>query len=492
LSVGVYIVREKKVGRITAATYFSAETDPMADAYLNATVKYLSLYQDLFGPYPFQKFAVVENFFPTGFGFPSYTLIGGTVLRLPFIIRTSLGHEIAHCWWGNGVLVDYETGNWSEGLTTYLADYLYKEMASNDEARGYRLQILRNYSTLIKPDEEFALKAFQSRYNPVTKTIGYDKCAMVFHMLRKKLGEEAFWGTLRDLYRDRLFKVTSWFDIQKAFEARGQQPLNVFFDQWVFQRGIPQFYLDAVRSKRTDGNWIIEGRIVQKAPEFMFDLELVLETHGHTLSKTIRISDKETPFQVVSQSPPIRLVADPENHIMRRLFQVEIPPAINSIKGSSSVLVVLSANLEPKVKSAARTLILSLGIKNYSIVEENEIIRDQLLGKDLLVIGFPHKDMLLRNLPDQIIINPKSFVLDNTSYQKLSDSFFGVFAHPFSVNRVTALFFPLSSQQVDRVSRKITHYGKYSYLAFQNGQNRTKGFWSIGQSPLEHTWNADL
>jgi hypothetical protein len=39
------------------------------------------------------------------------------------------------------------------------------------------------------------------------------------------------------------------------------------------------------------------------------------------------------------------------------------------------------------------------------------------------------------------------------------------------------------------VARKITHYGKYSYLAFENGKNRAKGFWPIEQSPLEYRWN---
>ena len=62
------------------------------------------------GPYPFPKFAIVENFFPTGYGFLSYTLLGGSVLKLPFIPETSLRHEIAHSWWGNGVLVDYAAG----------------------------------------------------------------------------------------------------------------------------------------------------------------------------------------------------------------------------------------------------------------------------------------------------------------------------------------------------------------------------------------------
>ena len=488
LSVGAYIVREKKVGAITAATYFFPETDHLANAYLEATANYLALYQDLFGPYPFKKFAVVENFFPTGFGFPSYTLIGGTVLRLPFIIYTSLGHEIAHCWWGNGVRVDYQEGNWSEALTTYVADYLYKERKSEEDAREYRRQILRNYSTLIKPDTDFALNQFQSRSDPVTKTVGYDKGALVFHMLRKHLGEEAFWGSLRDLYRDRLFKATSWTHIQKAFEVRGQRSLKDFFDQWVRHKGAPQFYLEAVQSVRAGASWKIEGRIVQEDPTFSFDLKLTLENRDRAIFNTIRISGKETPFQIISKSNPLRLVADPESDILRRLFPSEIPPAINALKSSASVLALFSDSLEPGVKQASRTLIRSLGLKNYTFAEENKIKREQLLGKDILMIGYPHRKEIFRNLPDQIAINQKSFNLNKVDYNRSSDVFFGVFPHPFAENRVVALFLPLSSLQAEKVARKITHYGKYSYLAFHNGKNQDKGFWSLGQSPLEFRW----
>lgn len=488
LSVGPYIVREKKVGNITAATYFFEETDYLAKDYLKATAEYLAFYENLFGPYPFKKFAVVENFFPTGFGFPSYTLIGGSVLRLPFIIRTSLGHEIAHCWWGNGVRVDYDMGNWSEALTTYVADYLYKEKRSAAEARQYRLQILRNYSTLVKPEKDFALKYFQSRYDPVTKAVGYDKGAMVFHMLRRQVGEDAFWGGLKDLFRARLFKATSWIDIQKAFEARAQRSLNDFFNQWVFHKGAPRLHLEAVQSIQAGNHWEIKGRIVQENPAFDFDLNLKLESRRQTISKTIRISAEETPFQIVSTSRPRKLIADPDSHLMRRLFPVEIPPAINALKSAPSVLAVLAADLEPQVKSAARTLILALGLKNCTLAEENEINSKQLLGKDLLMIGYPQNKALFRNLPAQIAINPNSFNLNNRLYDQSSDAFFGVFAHPYSENRIAALFLPLSSQQADSVARKVTHYGKYSYLAFHNGKNCEKGFWPIQQSPLEHRW----
>jgi hypothetical protein len=257
----------------------------------------------------------------------------------------------------------------------------------------------------------------------------------------------------------------------------------------VFGKGAPQFYLDRVQARRTGNTWQIEGRIVQESPLFSFDLDLLLESQGQTDSKTIRISDKQTPFQIISEYMPLKLVADPDSQIMRRLFPIEIPPAINAIKSSSEVLALLSADLEPQAKSAARTVILSLGLKNYAFAEERSIKREQLLGKDILMIGYPQDKALFRHLPDEVVIDPKSFILNGKTYKQSTDVFFGVFTHPYSENRIAALFFPLSSQQAEHVARKITHYGKYSYLAFENGKNQAKGFWPIKQSPLEYRWD---
>jgi hypothetical protein len=491
LSVGAYIVRQKKAGSITAATYFFKETDHLSEAYLDATVRYLLMYEALFGPYPFNKFAVVENFFPTGYGFPSYTLIGGSVLRLPFIIHTSLGHEIAHCWWGNGVLVDYDAGNWSEALTTYVADYRYNEMKSAESARAYRQQILRNYATLINADQDFAVDQFKSRYNPATKTIGYDKGAMIFHMLRRQLGDDAFWGALRDLYRDRLFKPTSWGDMQKAFESRAGHSLEDFFNQWVSRKGAPRFYLDGVQTRQNGNKWTVEGRIVQQEPVFRFELELALQNRDKTISKTIRVMDKESRFQMISDSRPMTLNADPGTDIFRQLSPDEIPPAINALKNSRAMLVVLAENLEPEIKRAAHTLMRSLGVKNFTFREEDTIDKKEFSQKDILMIGYPQNAAFLSHLPEQVVIRSESFTLNQNTYDRSTDIFFGVFPHPDRKDRVAALFLPLSSSHAAEVARKVAHYGKYSYLAFQNGSNSDRGFWSTGQSPLEYRWHYD-
>ena len=491
LSVAPYIVRQKAVGSIVVATYLLEANQHLADIYLNATARYLKLYADLFGPYPFQKFAVVENFFPTGFGFPSYTLLGGRVLRLPFIVYTSLGHEIAHCWWGNGVYVDYDQGNWSEALTTYVADYLYKEQQSKAAARGYRQQILRNYATLVKPQGEFALYRFRSRYSPLTKTIGYDKGAMVFHMLRQKIGDAAFWQTLREIYRERLFQPTSWQDLQIAFEKQSGQSLDTFFIQWVQKKGAPIFYLGEISATRSENRWEINGSIVQENPQFQFDLDLLLKTDGNEISEQIQVAGPLTRFKLYSKARPLELSADPDTHIMRRLFPGEIPPAINALKSSSSVKVVLTEDNQPKMKSAAQILIRSLGLKNYEIVDANTIGRMENAQSDVLLIGNPIKNRFLQNLPRQLAFQEDGFRLNDKVYDRATDSFFGVFSHPSAENRVMAVFWPLSFENAELIARKVTHYGKYSYLVFQEGKNRSKGFWPIENSPLVYRWEKN-
>ncbi len=489
LSVARYVVETKTVGNVTAATYLLAANQDLAQSYLEATVGYIKLYSDLFGPYPFQKFAVVENFFPTGFGFPSYTLMGGRVLRLPFIVHTSLGHEIAHCWWGNGVYVDYAGGNWSEALTTYVADYLFQEMKSKKAALDYRRQWLRNFSTLVRPENDFPLDQFMSRSSPVSKAIGYDKGAMVFHMIRRQLGEEAFWNALRDVYRQRLFQKTSWSDLQRAFEARGQRSLKEFFNQWIHRKSAPRFFMDEVQLDHFAGKWKVSGQIIQKDPRHTVAINLALEAGSERINREIEISGETTAFEMISSERPRKLAADPDFDSMRLLDAAEMPPAVNNIKGSPSVVIVLSDHLPPDLKKAAETLALSLGLKNYQFISESEVRRSQLTENDFLLIGQPEQKELLPKMPDQVNLQPGSFTLNNSLYNESSDAFFGVFHHPFNNNRIAALFIPSSGRFADIVARKITHYGKYSYLTFQSGKNVDKGTWSVVKSPLVYEWD---
>ncbi len=488
LSAANYVVRERSEGNLKAATYFFPHTIQLAEGYLDATMRYMSLYERLFGPYPFDRFAVVENFFPTGYGFPSYTLLGSNVIRLPFIIDTSLGHEIAHCWWGNGVYADYEKGNWSEGLTTYVADYLYKEKTSRDEARDYRLQILRKFATLVGPEKDFPLRHFQSRYDPASQTIGYGKGAMLFHMLRQQLGDDLFWDSLREVFRDRLFQRTSWKNFQEAFENRCHCSLQTFFDQWLTRKGAPHLSLERIHSRPSDSVWQVTGNLVQTRPTYKLQLHVTLESGRQKVTRKIDVSEEVTPFQISSNGPPERLQVDPEFHTFRHLYPPEIPPSINSLKGSPAVLVVTAKHTWPGMKETVRILTLSLGLRDFKSVPEGELKAEAMKNYDLFMVGFPERSDLLSRLPQEVTIRKSGFAINGRAYSHPSAVFFGVFPHPFAADRVMALFLPLSPEYAQEVARKVTHYGKYSYLAFSQGRTQERGIWPISESPLIYQW----
>jgi hypothetical protein len=484
LSAGNYQVFEIQAGKVAIYAFLFPKSAYLAKDYMDAAAKYIRIYESIFGTYPFPKFAVVENFFPTGYGFASYTLLGSQVLRLPFIIDTSLGHEIAHSWWGNGVYADYSRGNWSEGLTTYVADYLFKERQSEAEARGYRLQMLRNYATLVNPSNDFPLTDFTGRMDPVTKVIGYDKGAMFFHMLRKHVGEDIFWAGLREVYSRQLFQQTSWKDFREVFEEISGRSLTLFFEQWINRKGAPQLKLEDVGFTQSSNGGRIRGKISQKPPFYDLRVVVSLETNREIITKTISLHDESASFEFITEDIPKKITADPDIDIFRQLHPAEIPPTVNSLKASNSMRVVLADTLSIEGEGIAKLLLEGLGIKNYQIIDEKTLQQPKMTHHDILWIGVPSKHEFFRSLPENVFFKKDGFLLNNVGYFEQEDVFFGVFSNPEATDHVVGLFLPLSSLNLLAVARKIPHYGKYSYLAFRGGQNVDKGDWPVDQSPL--------
>jgi hypothetical protein len=485
LSAGRYEMREKKSGPVRVMTYFLPETQGLSDAYLDASAKYIGFYAQIFGPYPFSKFAVVENFFPTGYGFPSYTLMGGRVLRLPFIISTSLGHEIAHCWWGNGVNVDFSSGNWSEGLTTYVSDYLYKEEDSKEAAREYRLKMVRGYTALVPPDGGFPLSEFRSRVDRPSQAIGYHKAAMVFHMLRRRVGEGRFWETLGEVFRTHKFQTASWADFQAAFEAAHDEPLDAFFRQWIQEPGAPVVSLGSVSSSEKSGDWIVEGRLRQTAPGWDLRVPVRVETENGNRREIVALTETEAEFRFEVEDKPVRLSVDPDADVMRRLHPREVPPTVNRLKGSETVLVVVANSASPALAQTAEMLAISLGLRRYRVVAESDLGEGQARGHSLLLIGRPSNPDLLPALPETVSLTSDGVELLGETYTPGAGAFFGVFPHPGNSEKVAALFLA-DGDGAPVVARKITHYGAYSFLAFRETQNRAKGTWPVTDSPLIH------
>lgn len=477
LSAGPYQVFENLDGGVPIYAYFYAATAHLAPVYLQAAREYLTLYQELFGPYPFHKFAIVENFFPTGYGLPSWTLLGSTVIRLPFIIKTSLGHEIAHSWWGTGVRVDYAQGNWAEGLTTYVADYLYNERTSAHDALEYRLKILRDYAVLVDPDTVFPVSKFMSRNDRASQAIGYGKAALLFHMLRKQVGDKIFWDTLKKIAQERLFTSLAWGDFADDFSAATATEMQPFFMQWLTRTTGPVLELQDVKSEKTAAGYITRGTVVQQPPYYQLGIDIQVSVGSDQIRETIQHGGEAADFSIFTSARPDSVTVDPDTDLFRELSSDEIPATINAIRGSDNLLVLSAGNLSPS-EAALQTLLGALRKSALKVEPEDSFSVDEFAQNDLLIFGASER------LRPEMLKNGGLFMAELNDEMKNKSAFI-VLPNPFNTQHTAAWFLSGDKANDAIVARKIPHYGKYSYLLFEDIHNRLKGTFAPQRNPLK-------
>jgi hypothetical protein len=335
LMAGPWLIREKIVPRaigtpLRLRTYFSRELDAvagLADGYLDDSRRYLELYADEIGAYPFTEFSVVASPLPTGFGMPTLTYLGAEVLKLPFIRATSLGHEVLHNWWGNGVYVDYRTGNWSEGLTTFMADYAYKERESAEAARAMRLGWLRDFAAVPAGDTQ-SLASFRSRMHGAAAAVGYGKAAMLFVMLRDAIGEDAFRRGIRAFWEQQRFRTASWSDLQHAFETAAGRSLASFFEQWLNRPGGPAVKIAHAGAKKDAGKVRLTLTVEQSAAPYAMRLPLEIVFAGSSVLRPIDVGRQRDVVTVDLDGLPEGVRLDPDLRVWRVLEREQLPPIL--------------------------------------------------------------------------------------------------------------------------------------------------------------------
>jgi ferredoxin len=74
----------------------------------------------------------------------------------------------------------------------------------------------------------------------VFRALVYNKGAAVLHMLRRLIGDEAFFRGLKNFYAENRFKKAGTDDLRQAMERASGRDLNRFFDRWIYDNGIPR------------------------------------------------------------------------------------------------------------------------------------------------------------------------------------------------------------------------------------------------------------
>jgi hypothetical protein len=491
----------RQAGDAVEALVLLREPDrALAKQYLDATRSYVELYNGLIGPYPYRKFALVENFWETGYGMPSFTLLGPKVIRFPFILHSSYPHEILHNWWGNGVYVDYASGNWAEGLTSYLADHLIKEQRG--EAVEYRRTALQKYTNYVRTEKDFPLKAFHTRHSASSEAVGYGKTLMLFHMLRRQLGDQRFVDALRSFYRQYRFRVADFDAVEATFSDVAQQPLNGFFAQWVQRQGAPALRVSEADVKAEGERHVLTALIEQTQPGPVYSLQvpvaLQLEGQSDAWQAGLRLEQKQTRIELELPARPLRLEVDPEFDVFRRLHRAEIPPSVSQAMGAERVLIVLPSQARPDLQDAYRRLADSWQAGNQ---EQVGIVLDAELevvpvDRAVWLFGWRNRfrDQLNEALEGYAFADRRDSVrIEGTTLERDKHAVVVMARQASNPEQALGWLAADDSAALPGLGRKLPHYGRYSYLAFSGEapDNVLKGQWPVVGSPMSVQLAAD-
>ncbi|MEK6671734.1 MAG: M1 family aminopeptidase, partial [Nitrospirota bacterium] len=319
--------------RVLLSTYLFPEDAHLAEEYLDATARYLDAYIPLLGPYPFEKFAVVENFFASGLGMPSFTLLGSGIIKRHYVQPYALGHEIVHSWIGNAVFNRAERGNWVEGLTTYLANYYWHElMGDRTQAQEQRRLMVQSYNLHVPPERDYPVAQFTQKLDEHDNAIGYQKAAMLFHLLRQEVGEEIFWRALKSLVAQYRGRHAEWHDLERVFVEESRQDLRWFFAQWLEQDGAPVLSLLEATARPVVGalTFQLEATIVQSNKPFRLSLQMRIRMEdGREQILTVPLSSLREAISVTLPARPVTIDLDPEFMTFRRIARQSLSPVLN-------------------------------------------------------------------------------------------------------------------------------------------------------------------
>lgn len=492
-------------GAVDTLVYLREQDEALAAKYLTTTAQYLEMYRGLIGAYPYGKFALVENFWETGFGMPTFTLLGPQVIRFPFILHSSYPHEILHNWWGNSVFVDNTGGNWCEGLTAYMADHLVQQQRG--KGPEYRRSALQKYRDYVRDGNDFALREFRSRHSAATEAVGYGKTMMGFHMLRQWIGDEQFTLALQRFYRAKKGQRASFNDIRLEFEKLSGADLSRFFADWIDRPGAPDLRvkIDAVKSDAVksdaaagDGNdgWTLLGSLdqAQDGEPYAFEIPLYVETTAGTEKHVIPLAGRQTPLEIHLQGHrqnhrPLRLHVDPLFDVFRKLDPRETPPSIGQIFGQSQILALIPASAPETEQERYRNLMKGWVSDAHAVeIRRDDEIDTLPADRAVWILGRGNRfaELFASDPAHRLVRDENKIVVDSEEIPFANHSVVWVRRHPENIEKAVGWLVVEPAEAFPGMGRKLPHYGKYSYLGFVGDEpaNMVKGQWAPTDSPL--------
>ncbi len=151
-----------------------------------------------------------------------------------------ISHELFHQWFGDLVTAEsWSNLSLNESFASY-GEYLWNEYKyGRDEADAGLNSDLNSYLREAKTKQVNLIRFKYQAQEDLFDRHSYQKGACILHMLRKSVGDYAFFASLKLYLEQNRFQPAEFHQLRLAFEKVTGEDLNWFFNQWYLDKGHP-------------------------------------------------------------------------------------------------------------------------------------------------------------------------------------------------------------------------------------------------------------
>ncbi len=327
--LGKYKEPTAVMGAANVKVYTTPAHDASAQQYAQTANREFDFFSGTFGPAESARLNVIEIPDDTvpSYWAPEMALISGARIADRTNYRL-LANTIARQWWSSMVSPTTLNDAWiTNGMSRY-AELMYVEDVAGKQSLDQAVVDV-SAGALAYDTIPLTSAGRLDTFSPPFQSMTLEKGAMVFHMLRGVIGDDAFKKTLTAVLTTHRDAAVSTREFEKIAEGASQQQLLPFFTQWLDGTGAPQFTDKYTVYRLGDGSGFRTiGEIQQDLDLFRMPVRLQVQTEGKTEEKQVEVSGTNSQYVIDTFGLPRKIMIDPDNQVLKNTPDLQVRVAI--------------------------------------------------------------------------------------------------------------------------------------------------------------------
>ncbi len=459
MAIGKYAVVKDRWKDLELAYYVEPDYEKYAKAVFGNTPKMIDYFSTLLDyPFPWDKYSqVVVRDYVSGAMENTSASIFMEALQVDnrYLIDDNwdgiIAHELFHQWFGDLVTCE----SWAnlplnESFANY-SELLWQEHLNGTDALEMQLyEEMNEYMGEAETKREPMIRYYYKDKEEMFDRHSYSKGAVLLHMLRKTVGDEAFFTALKLYLKKFAYKKAEIHDLRMVFEEVTGEDLNWFFDQWFLQAGHPKLTVKHSYNATTKKIQLTvnQEHDLNYTPLYRLPLYVDVWVKGKKNRYAVVIDEQKEVFEWEAANQPDLVLFDGETQLLGEItHEKTMAEYVFQYKNSEKALARLEAlqqlmknedflQYEDVFLSALNDKVWELRMMAANVFDKYEGKNAEVLGTKLQALIENDKKSLVRATAISTLasINAKQYTdlfrktLNDSSYAVVANALYAYYA----------------------------------------------------------------